>query len=100
MKLYAFIATNRISFAKDTSELGCANVQKHTIESGQAAPRCKRPYKISPKIKRHTEEQIEDMLEHDIIEPSNSLWAAPVVMCKKKDGTYRLAMDYIEISMR
>ena len=97
LKLYAFMATNRKSFAKDTSELGCANVQKHTA-TGQAAPRCKRPYRVSPKIKQHIEVQIEEMLEHDIIEPSNSLWAAPGVMCKKKDGTYRFAIDYRDLN--
>ena len=98
MKLYKFIATNRKSFAKDTSELGCANVKKHTINTGQATPRCKRPYRVSPKIKQQIEEQVEDMLKNDIIEPSNSIWAAPVVMCKKKDGTYRFAVDYRDLN--
>ena len=98
LKLYTFIATNRNSFAKDTSELGCAKVQKHTINTGQAAPKCKRPYRVSPQIKQQIEEQVEDMLKHDIIEPSNSIWAAPVVMCKKKDGTYRFAVDYRDLN--
>ena len=97
-KLYKFIATNRKTFAKDTSELGCANVPKHTINTGQAAPKCKRPYRVSPKIKQQIEEQVEDMLKNDIIEPSNSIWAAPVVMCKKKDGTYRFAVDYRDLN--
>ena len=57
LKLYKFIATNRKSFAKDTSELGCANVEQkqHTINTGQAAPKCKRPYRVSPKIKQKIE---------------------------------------------
>lgn len=63
MKLYAFIASNRKSFAKDTSELGCTNVHQHRIETGNAPPQCKRPYRVSPQIKQHIDEQIEDMLK-------------------------------------
>ena len=80
------------------SELGCANVEKHKINTSQAAPKCKRPYRVSPKIKQEIEKQVEDMLKHDIIEPSNIIWAAPVVMCKKKDGTYRFAVDYRDLN--
>ena len=97
-KLYTFIASNRKTFAKDTAELGCTNVHRHTIETGQAPPQRKRPYRVSPQIKQHIEEQIEDMLKNDIIQPSNSLWAAPVVMCKKKDNTYRFAVDYRDLN--
>ena len=98
LKLYEFIASNRDSFAKDTSELGCTNVHTHKIETGNAPPQRKRPYRVSPQIKQQIDAQIEDMLKNDIIEPSNSLWAAPVVMCKKKDNTYRFAVDYRDLN--
>ena len=84
LRLYEFIAKNRSTFAKDTSELVGSNVHKHKIITGQAPPQHKRPYRVSPQIKQLMDEQIDDMLENDIIEPSSSYWAAPVVMCKKK----------------
>ena len=34
------------------------------------------------------------MLEEDIVRPSTSPWASPVVMVDKKDGSGRFCFDY------
>ena len=38
------------------------------------------------------------MLDHDIIEPSNSSWSSPIVMAKKADGTRRFCLDFRKLN--
>lgn len=98
LKLKTFIALNRDMFALDSSELGCTSYHTHRIETGQAMPQRQYPYRVGPDQKKEIENQVGDMLKNKIIEPSDSYWAAPVILCKKKDGTFRFAIDYRKLN--
>jgi hypothetical protein len=37
---------------------------------------------------------VDKLLERNLIRPSMSPWASPIVMVKKKDNTYRMCIDY------
>ena len=39
--------------------------------------------------RRLTEKAVEEMLDHEVIEPACSEWAIPVVFVPKPDGTQR-----------
>ena len=93
-ELIAFLLKNKNVFASTLDKLGHSTEFYHTIETGQAKPIALRFYRTSPKIQQQIDNQIEDLLRHGIIQPSTSAWASPVVMVKKTDGSYRLAIDY------
>ena len=41
-----------------------------------------------------TDDQVDEMVRHDLVEPAVSPWASNVVLVRKKHGTYRLCVDY------
>ena len=42
--------------------------------------------------------QLEELLNKGFIRPSTSLWGAPVLLVKKKDGSLRLCIDYRQLN--
>ena len=42
--------------------------------------------------------EVDNMLGHDIIEPSASGWSSPVVMAIEPDGSYRFCLDFRKVN--
>ena len=41
---------------------------------------------------------LEEMLKKDVIQPTNSLWASPIVLVWKKDGSMRFFVHYRKVN--
>lgn len=63
-----------------------------------AQPVNNRPYRHKPKHKSEIEQQIQELLEAGVIQKSSSPFASPVILVKKKDGTWRLCTDYRQLN--
>jgi RNase H-like domain found in reverse transcriptase/Reverse transcriptase (RNA-dependent DNA polymerase)/Integrase zinc binding domain/Integrase core domain len=68
------------------------NVQHHIPTVG--APQRQAPYRCGLKTRDAVKDEIERMLRMEVIEPSTSEWAAPIVLIPKPDGSLRFCIDY------
>ena len=57
-----------------------------------------RPYRYPPALRDEIEKQVAEMLDKGLIQPSASLFSSPVLLVKKKDGSYRLCVDFCHLN--
>ncbi|KAI3691369.1 hypothetical protein L2E82_49718 [Cichorium intybus] len=63
-----------------------------------ATPVAKTPYRLAPSEMQELSGQLQELLEKGFIRPSSSPWGAPVLFVKKKDGSFRMCIDYRELN--
>ncbi|KAH3766671.1 Transposon Ty3-I Gag-Pol polyprotein [Pelomyxa schiedti] len=87
-----------LDIISDGETTGKTDVITHDIDTGDSAPIALPMYRKAPEINRIIEEEVKKGLASGVIEPSVSPWAAPVVLVKKPDGTYRFCVDYRKLN--
>ncbi|GJR90594.1 putative reverse transcriptase domain-containing protein [Tanacetum coccineum] len=63
-----------------------------------AAPVARAPYRLAPSELKELSEQLKELSDKGFIRPSSSPWGAPVLFVKKKDGSFRMCIDYRELN--
>lgn len=97
-QLAALLTKHHSVFSADDEDYGCTDTVLHQIPTGQAPPIRQRHRQIPPNLYREVKTLLKKMLESEIIQPSTSPWASPIVLVKKKDGTIRFCVDYRQLN--
>lgn len=73
---------------------GKCNITEHRIPLSDDNPISSRPYPIPYSVRETLDKEIKEMLQMGIVQPSESPYASPIVMVRKKDGGNRVCIDY------
>nr|GFC23480.1 putative reverse transcriptase domain-containing protein [Tanacetum cinerariifolium] len=63
-----------------------------------AMPVAKSPYRLAPTEMQELANQLKELQDKGFIRPSSSPWGAPVLFVKRKDGSFRMCIDYRELN--
>ena len=73
---------------------GETSLIEYSIDTSDAKPITHKTRPMNPFVKEAWQETERNWREQGIIEPCESPWSSPLVPVKKKDGSYRFAVDY------
>ena len=85
-------------FAETDLQLGRTGQVKMTIDTGDHQPIRQKPYRTPFSERPKIDKALDDMIKAEIIRPSTSPWASPIVIVPKKDGSRRMCIDYRKIN--
>ena len=84
-------------FSTKDEPLGQTAVVEHDIKTS-GTPIKSRYRRIPTGLKEEAVREEQRMKDLNVIEPSESPWAAPVVLVRKRDGTLRYCIDYRKLN--
>lgn len=80
--------------------IGRTDVHKHHIEMLPNAEPFAEPLRRRAQVQiEETRRQVKELLKDGIIEESSSPWASAYVLSKKKNGEYRLCIDFRKLNL-
>ena len=89
------VSERATSFALEGEYLPYTALVQPAIPTGDANPIRKRPYRMPEYQKEHLDKILRKLMEEEIIKPSSSNWATPMLLIpKKQPNTFRLVCDY------
>lgn len=87
-------------FSLGEFDLGRTNITEHSIKLTDDNPVKQRHRRIPPSMYEEVRNHLKGMLKAGIISESDSPYASPMVLVRKRDNSLRICVDYREINNR
>ena len=87
-------------FSRNDLDVGTASQVRHRISLNDYTPFMERSRPIAYRDLEDARNHIQDILDAGIIHETNSQYASPIVLVRKKDGSLRLTVDYRKLNRR
>ena len=82
-------------FSKSDGDVGQTTAVQHEIPVlPGTVPIRQPPHRLGAEKEAEVERQVADLLARGLIEPASGAWSSPVVLVRKKDGSWRFCVDY------
>ncbi len=98
-KLLNILEEYRDVFATSVDDLKTpCTLGEHIIDTQNHKPIAIKPYRKSHYENQLIEEEVKSLLQANIIKPSKSPWAAPVLLVPKPDNTKRMCVNFKKLN--
>ncbi|GJV76946.1 putative reverse transcriptase domain-containing protein [Tanacetum coccineum] len=99
LRMYRQFETFPEVFPEDLSSLPLTQQVEFQIDLVPGVASVARaPYRLAPSGMKKLSEQLQELSNEGFIRPSSSPWGALVLFVKKKDGSFRMCIDYRELN--
>ncbi|GJR68941.1 putative reverse transcriptase domain-containing protein [Tanacetum coccineum] len=86
----------QVFLAHITTKKGEDKLEENLIPG--AAPVAWAPYRLALSEMKELSDQLQELSDKGFIRPSSSPWGAIVLFVKKKDGSFQMCIDYLELN--
>ena len=82
-------------FSKGDADVGRTDLVQHSIPLLDGTkPIRQPPRRLGAEKDKEVEEQVAQLVQKGMVEPTDGSWSSPVVLVRKKDQSWRLCVDY------
>ena len=96
--LFALLNKHSEAFSASPEDLGRTNLIYHTIDIGDSGPVRQGMRRIPHEQIKVLKAEVDKLQSARMVEPSCSPFASPTILVKKKNGSWRLCIDYRKLN--